>query len=127
MSKTVSIVPQITIDRQRNYSISRTGDIAIDIDRDILGSAYDDQLIDIKVDVSKVQYLLAYSTYNTLIETNNGTTPTETLQLKANEPYIYVNNGYNSLLFTSDITGGIYVSGENGTDHTFRFQVLTQS
>lgn len=60
--------------------------------------------IDLTLDVSQVRGFYALSDQDLLLETNNSSSPTNTLSLKAGVPHIWLTNKPYALWATSDIT-----------------------
>src|SRR5574338_1407205 len=63
-----------------------------------------DQLFALSLDVSQVKAIYISSDQDLTLETNSSSAPAQTLNLKANIPYIWYTNKYHPLVFTTDIT-----------------------
>ncbi len=84
-----------------------------------------DKAVAMTLDVSAVQAIMIVSDQDVTFEINNATTPTPSIPLKANVPYIWTIDmvGYNVLLLTVDVTGAFVT---NASGNTARVQVLAQ-
>lgn len=85
-----------------------------------------DQLVNISIDVSAIQMIYILSTQDITLETNNGTTPDNTLALKANEPYIWWTGSLFTNLLTIDITA-LYLTNASGAAATFDLRCVYDS
>ncbi|MCH8853919.1 MAG: hypothetical protein IID41_14900 [Planctomycetes bacterium] len=63
-----------------------------------------DTVLNVAIDVSAVKSFFLISDVNVTIETNDGTTPTDTLNLIAGVPYIWNTDSLDSFLLTGDVT-----------------------
>lgn len=66
------------------------------------------------LDISACKFFSICSTVNALIETNSGSSPTNTLTLIANEPYIWAHGSLHPFLLTSDVTALFVTTGAVG-------------
>lgn len=63
-----------------------------------------DTLVALVLDVSQVKSAFIMASTATLLETNSGSSPAQTLSLAAGIPYIWNTNSYDTFKFTTDIT-----------------------
>lgn len=82
-----------------------------------------DTLVALTVDVSQVKSIFILSDRNITLETNNGGSPVNTLALKANIPYLWFTNKYDTMKFTSDITA-LYVTNASGGTARLQIEIL---
>lgn len=80
-----------------------------------------DTAVVIAIDVSAVKFFRIHSTTAATIQTNDGTTPDNTLSLAANQAYDYVPSDYEPFLLTVDVTT-LYVT--NVTETVLTVEVL---
>ena len=83
-----------------------------------------DVLVALSVDVSQVKGVYILSDQDVTLETNNSGSPTNTLALKANIPYVWYTNKYHSLVFSSDITA-LYVTNASAAAANLTIEILT--
>ncbi len=74
-----------------------------------------DQLVNMAIDVSQLQLIIINSDQDLTLETNDGTTPTDTINLLANKPYIWDVKSYFTNLLTADVTA-FYFTNSSGAD-----------
>lgn len=82
-----------------------------------------DQLCQIAIDVSQVQLFLIVSSQDVTVETNDGSTPDNTLNLKANEPYLWHVSSLDSFLLDTDVTA-FYITNNSGSEATVDCEVI---
>lgn len=85
-----------------------------------------DQLCNIAIDVDKVTLFYIVSTQDVTIETNNGTTPDNTLSLKAGKPYFWEPDSLDTFLLTVDVTK-FYITNNSGSSATVYCDVIQDS
>lgn len=74
-----------------------------------------DQEVVIALDVSAVSYFYIVSDQALTVETNDGSSPDDTLTLVANHPYLWTSDDYDTfLLDTADITA-LYLTNASGS------------
>lgn len=85
-----------------------------------------DKLVVIAIDVSELKNLYLKSDQDITIETNDGTTPDDTINLKANVPYPFNADlgAYFTNLLTTDVTA-FYVTNASGATARLQGEVLT--
>jgi hypothetical protein len=72
-----------------------------------------DMLIVWTCDVSQVKCIVIVCDQDVLLETNSGSTPGNSISLKADKPYIWDPDSYNAFLLTVDVTG-LYLTNASG-------------
>lgn len=85
----------------------------------------DDMLVNIAIDVDQVQMLYMHSDEDVTIETNNGTTPDDTINLLAGVPLVWHASSYFDNPLTVDVTTFYVTSG--GVAATLVIEVLEDS
>jgi hypothetical protein len=75
------------------------------------------------IDFSQLKAIFISSDRAVLIETNDGTTPDDTITLAANVPYIWQVGSASACLITEDVTK-VFVTNASGADANLRFRVL---
>lgn len=87
-----------------------------------------DQLIVISIDISEIASIYIVSTQDMTLETNNATTPIDTIALQANVPYVWNPdlNSYYTNKFTTDVTA-IYLTNASGSTATFDLRCIYDS
>jgi hypothetical protein len=83
-----------------------------------------DKEIDIAIDYSQITSLWISSDQDVTIETNDGTTPDDTIALKANVPLLWTTDSYFACPLTEDVTA-LFVTNASGSTATVRVEVLT--
>jgi len=76
------------------------------------------------VDVSELELVYIKSTQDVTFETNDGTTPDDTLALKANEPYVWWTAAPFVNKLTTDITTNVFVTNASGAAATVTFEAI---
>jgi hypothetical protein len=87
-------------------------------------SIANDVLVALSVDVSQVKGVYILSDQALTLETNSSGSPTNTLTLVANIPYIWYTGKYDTLKFTSDITA-LYVTNASASAANLTIEILT--
>lgn len=62
----------------------------------------------IAIDISQVKSLFIFSDQDVLLETNSSSAPTNTINLKANQPYIWYTGAYDTCKITADVTSAFF-------------------
>ena len=102
-----------------------TGSQKISVVEAIADSVTDGQ-INVAVDFSAVKSFLLVSDQDVTIETNDGTTPDDTLSLLAGVPYIWNTDSYDTFLITVDITA-IFVTNVSGETANILLEALVDA
>ncbi len=82
-----------------------------------------DGLVAYALDVSQVKNFAMWSDQIILVETNDGTTPADTISLSANQPYLWSAASYEPFLFGTDITA-LYVTNSSGSAATLNIRCV---
>ena len=93
------------------------------LDEDV-PNASTDLLLAMNFDVSKVESIFLLSDRNLTIETNNGSTPANTINLLANVPFVWQRNTYMANPFTANVTAFFLTNNSGGTAR-LRGRILT--
>lgn len=88
-----------TVETSNSYSGSSIVEVV-----ESIAIAAADFAINIAIDVSAVKSIFILSDQDLTLETNDGTTPDDTITLKANVPYIWNADSYDVFLLTTDVT-----------------------
>lgn len=105
-------------------AITLTGGSESNLSESIPDSSTDLQ-VTFELDVSQVKALFIMSDQNITIETNNGTTPDDTLNLVANEPVVWYTGSLLTNPIGTDITTDIFVTNSSGSTATLTIYALT--
>jgi hypothetical protein len=114
-----------------NRSLTSTktysGTSELSIDEDIADSQTDFEII-CAIDISAIQNIYIKSDQDVTLETNNGGTPDDTIDLKANVPYIFNAqlDAYFTNLLTTDVTA-IYITNASGAAANLQIECLTDA
>lgn len=107
---------QITAEKTSTYE----GQIGTEVS--VPGSTTDKEVI-IAIDVSQVKSITMKATGALKVETNNGTTPDDTIDLVADWPYVWTEHSYDALLLGTDVTK-LFLTNAGGTAVTFTIDVI---
>lgn len=83
-----------------------------------------DMLVNFSLDVSVLQSIYITSDQDVTLETNDGGTPTDTINLKADVPYIWAIGDYFTNKITADITA-LYFTNASGSAAVVDIEALT--
>ena len=83
-----------------------------------------DFFVAFSLDVSEIKSIFILSSVDMTLETNDGATPIDTINLKAGKPYIWHTDGYFTNLLTTDVTA-LYLTNASGGVATFELEVVT--
>ncbi|HKD38448.1 MAG TPA: hypothetical protein VKB78_16660 [Pirellulales bacterium] len=75
--------------------------------------------------IANVQAIVLVSNVSITVKTNNATTPSETVNLTANIPYIWFVGSPLANLFTHDLTGGLFLTNATAAQARLQGQILT--
>lgn len=103
--------------------LAKTGTLLTLLSEEAVADAQTDYEITTTIDVSAVKAFYLVSTQNVTFETNNGSTPTNTISLLANQPYEYITGDYNSFLLTGDVTS-VFITNASGSQALVSMYVL---
>lgn len=107
----------------KSKTYTNSGRISISED---IATAITDGPIIVAIDVSAVESFLLVSNQDVTIETNNATTPSDTINLLAGVPYIWTTDSYDTLKLTVDVTI-IYVTNASGATATIQIEALVDA
>lgn len=82
-----------------------------------------DRQIFVSIKVAVVKSIIIKSTQNVTLETNSGTTPSNTLNLLANVPYIWNTDSYDALKLTVDVTS-VFITNASGASADIDIDVI---
>lgn len=103
------------ISRTKEVSSTQTG-VAL-IDGEAVADSQTDYEINFDLDVSACTMFYLESDQDVTFETNNGSTPDDTISLLANTPYEWHANAYDSFLLTVDVTS-VFITNASGSEAT---------
>jgi hypothetical protein len=92
--------------------VAKTGSGVLSIEETVADSATDAEIV-FALDVSAVKAFMIVSDRDVLVQTNDGSSPDDSLSLLAGEPYVWHDTAYDSFLLTQDITS-IFVTNASG-------------
>lgn len=115
-SANCTIVWSVDGSSQESTSFTKTDEGVITVlDVDALATPVTNRLYTIAIDVSQIKFIVMLASEDCTVEINNSTTGTPTINLKANEPYIWwVNSPFTNLLDT-DVTALYLTCAVTGT------------
>jgi hypothetical protein len=102
----------------RNQEISNTQAGVNLIDGETVATAETDYEINFDLDVSACKSFYLESDQDVTFETNSGSSADNTIALRANEPYVWHANSYDSFLLTVDVTTSVFVTNASGSTAT---------
>lgn len=82
-----------------------------------------DLQVEVVIDVSTVKSIYIKSDQDVTIETNDGTTPADTLAIKANAPYVWTENSVDSLALGTDVTD-LFITNASGSAARVQLEAL---
>ncbi len=95
-----------------------TGTLDINLDESVADSATDFEIV-VGIDVSEIKAIMILSDQIVTLETNNGTTPDDTLNLTANNAYEWYEGSYFTNLLTTDVTS-VFITNASGSTATIK-------
>lgn len=110
-----------TIVKRRTF----TGSQRISVSETVADSVTDGQ-INVAIDVSAVKSFMLVSDQAVTVETNDGTTPDDTLTLVANEPYEWTENSEHTFLLGTDVTA-LFVTNASGSTATIQLEAIVDA
>lgn len=102
-----------------------TGSRIESLDENVADSATDDELA-FNLDVSACKSFWIVSDQDVTVETNDGSTPDDTLNLLANKPYMWNEDSYDSFLLGTDVTA-LFVTNSSGASARIQAEALTDA
>lgn len=107
----------------REKTIANTqGGVAL-IDGETVSTGQTDYEINVDLDVSACKSFYLESDQDVTFETNDGTTPDDTIALKANKPYVWHVDAYDSFLLGTDVTS-VFITNASGSTATIYLVAL---
>lgn len=76
------------------------------------------------LDISQLKAIWIDSNQDVLLETNSSSSPTDSINLKANVPYIWMEGSPAPLLLTADVPSTIYCTNASGAEATIRLRAV---
>jgi hypothetical protein len=101
----------------REHTISNTQAGVALIDGETVADAQTDYEINFDLDVSACKSFYLVSDQDVTFETNSGSAPADTISLRANEPYVWHANAYDSFLLGTDVTS-VFITNASGSTAT---------
>jgi len=111
-----------TVNRSIAHSKDYTSGSLVSVDESIADSETDKQ-VDAAFDLTQVQSLYMSSDQDILVEGNDGAGIAGSVALKANIPYIWTQDTYDTVKFTADITA-LFITNASGSPAQFKLEVL---
>lgn len=108
-----------SIESPKTYS----GDAQESLDVDVADSETDFEIA-FQLDVSQIQSIYIVSDQDVTLETNNGSSPAETINLLAGVPYVWATGDYLANLLATDITA-LFVTNASGSAARFQLEVVS--
>lgn len=94
---------------------------------DTIADSATDFAINEMVDVTTLKSLYIVCDQDVTLETNDGTTPQETILLKKDQPLVWLSsNAYFTIPFAGDVTG-FFVTNASGATATLKMEILQDS
>jgi len=101
----------------REQTIANTqGGVAL-IDGETVSTGETDYEINFDLDVSACKSFYLESDQDVTFETNDGSTPDNTIALKADTPYVWHTDAYDSFLLDTDVTS-VFITNASGATAT---------
>jgi hypothetical protein len=85
-----------------------------------------DQEVAFVLDVSEIEAIYMVSDQDLTVETNNGSSPVDTISLVAGVPYVWTAKSYHTCLLTTDVTA-LFLTNNSGAEATFKLEVVYDS
>lgn len=85
-----------------------------------------DLQVDISIDVSQIQAIFMLSDKDLTLETNDGATPADVINLKAGVPYVWHAGSYFTNLLATDVTK-LFLTNNSGSAARFQLEVVVDS
>lgn len=92
--------------------VTKTGSGVLSIEETVADSSTDAEIV-FSLDVSAVKAFMIVSDRNVMVQTNDGSSPDDTLNLIAGEPYVWHVTSLDTFLLTVDVTS-IFVTNASG-------------
>jgi len=108
----------------KSDTITKSASGRVSWEEDVATATTDGQINCPTVDVSELELVYIKSTQDVTLETNDGTTPDDTLTLKANQPYVWWSNAPFVNKLTTDITTNVFITNASGATATVTFEAI---
>ena len=92
-----------------------------------IGDGQTDTAVVFALDFSQCTAFYLVSDQDVTFETNNATTPDDTIALLANVPYIWTEDSYDTFLIGTDITTNVFVTNASGSTANIKIRALVDS
>lgn len=112
-----------TIQRDKTY----TGTLVSILDAETVADSQTDQLATITIDVSAVKAFFLTSDQALTVETNDGTTPADTITLVADRPYVWDTDSYDTFQLGTDVTALYFTNSSGSTATVYCYAVIDPS
>jgi len=112
-----------TGDRTIRKEISCTAGQRVGVSEEPVPDSTTDMFLNVPVDVSEIKSFYMMATQDLTIETNSGSSPDETLNLKANEPLEWWPTSLHDCPLSVDVTA-MYVSNSSGEAAKLDIEIL---
>jgi len=106
-------------------TVTKTGTGQSSLDETVATGLTDEEL-EYTLDFSAIKSVYIYSSQDVTLETNDGSSPGDTLALKANEPYVWHDTSLYPNLLTTDITS-IFITNSSGAAANIRIEALVDA
>lgn len=108
----------------KSDSITKTSTGRVSFEESVATASTDFEITCPTVDVSACKLIYIKSTQDVTFETNSGAAPTDTLTLKANEPYVWWDGAPFVNMITADIITNVFVTNASGAAATVTFEAI---
>lgn len=126
MSFTHTLTQQVAAPgRTLTRSLDLTGDHQQSLSVAVPDEA-EDQEVAISIDQSQIKSLYLVSDQDVTIETNNGTTPDDTISLLAGQPLVWQADDYYACPITVDVTS-LFITNASGSSATVELELLVDA
>lgn len=99
-----------------------TGSSDISISESVANGQTNKQ-INVAIDVTAVKSFYLLSDRNVTLETNDGSSPDDTIALIANVPYVWTTDSYDSFLLGTDVTA-VFITNSSGSTANIEMRIL---
>lgn len=122
-------MPEVVVDQRftvdgRTVGVAKafSGDSHTTLNVAVADSETDFEIV-VSIDISEVKAFIVTSDQDVLLETNSGSVPDDTLNLKANVPYLWTSDNYDTFRLGTDVTA-IFITNSSGSTATIRLETL---
>ena len=105
-------------------TITKSSTGRVSWEEEVANASTDFQITCPTVDVSACVMIYIKSTQDVIFETNSGAAPSDTLTLKANEPYVWWTNAPFTNVLDTDITTNVFITNASGAAATVTFEAI---